>query len=35
MKVPVKWKYKKKFLVINSNENGTLEMSDVCLIISP
>jgi len=25
----------KTFLVMNSNENGTLEISDVCLILSP
>jgi len=24
-----------KFLVLNSNENGTIEMSDVCLILLP
>jgi len=36
MKVPAKWKYiEKTFLVLNSNNNGTVEMSDVRLIMSP
>jgi len=25
----------KTFLVLNSNENGTVEMTDVCLILPP
>jgi len=39
MKVPVKWSFCSKlkifFLVSNSNDNGTVEMSNVHLILSP